>query len=182
MTTTTLAEAIRVLHHRASSDAALAETVRLLAEDTGSPTDPFADPGPAVRGVARRANLRRQSEHATRLHSHAIDTAGVIELILTIHDRKGVDRRRRRGRLLGWRAGRRTLHPEWQFDRRLGDTRPGLHKVLAALREATADPLAADTLMTTPREDLDGGTLADLFAGGRIETVVRLILEAGDQS
>jgi hypothetical protein len=37
-------------------------------------------------------------------------------------------------------------------------------------------------LMTTPRRDLDDGTLADLFARGQIETVVRLILTAGDQS
>jgi hypothetical protein len=64
----------------------------------------------------------------------------------------------------------------------LGDTRPGLERVLAALREVAPDPLAADVLMTTPREDLEGGTLADLFAAGRIETVVRLILASGDQS
>jgi hypothetical protein len=36
--------------------------------------------------------------------------------------------------------------------------------------------------MTTPRADLDDGTLADLLARGQIETVVRLILAAGDQS
>jgi hypothetical protein len=83
---------------------------------------------------------------------------------------------------MGWRAGRRTLHPEWQFDRRRGDTRPGLERVLAAFREVALDPIGANALMTTPRDDLDGETLADLFARGQIETVVRLILAAGDQS
>jgi hypothetical protein len=111
-----------------------------------------------------------------------MDTLQVVDLIASINDRKGVDRRRRRGRLLGWRAGRRTLHPGWQFDRRRGDTRPGLERILAALAEVAPDPSAANTLMTSPREDLDGKTLADLFTAGRIETVVRLILASGDQS
>ena len=44
------------------------------------------------------------------------------------------------------------------------------------------DPLVADGLMTVPRADLDGESLADWFARGRTETVVRLILAAGDQS
>ncbi len=42
--------------------------------------------------------------------------------------------------------------------------------------------MVAQALMTTPRDDLDGGTLADLFARGQIEIVVRLIVFAGDQS
>ncbi len=179
---TTLAEAFRVLQKNAENDAALAETIRLLAEGGDDPDEPFADPGQAVRDVARLVNERRQGERRAAFLNRTIDTAGVIGLIESIQDRKGVDRRRRRGSLMGWRAGRRTLHPEWQFDRRRGDTRPGLERVLAACREAALDPIGADALMTTPRDDLDGGTLADLFARGQIETVVRLILAAGDQS
>jgi len=179
---TTLDEAIRVLHKRAESDSALAETVRLLAEDDVGPDEPFADPGEAVRKAARVVNERRQRRHRMTLHQRTLDTAEVVELIDSIQDRKGVDRRRRRGSLMGWRTGRRTLHPSWQFDRRRGDTRPGLERVLTALAAVAPDPFAADALMTTPRADLDGETLADLFARGRIETVVRLILAAGDQS
>jgi len=180
--TTTLAEAIRVLWKHAETDPALAETVLLLAEDAAGPDEPFAEPSQAVRGAALLVNERRQRERRAALLDQTIDTAEIIELIESIQDRKGVDRRRRRGRLMGWRAGRRTLHPEWQFDRRLGDTRPGLERVLAALDEVASDPLVAQALMTTPRDDLDGGTLAELFARGQLETVVRLILAAGDQS
>lgn len=180
--TTTLSEAIRVLRKHAETDPALAETVLLLAEDAAGPDEPFAEPSQAVRSAARLVNERRQRERRAALLDQTIDTAEIIELIESIQDRKGVDRRRRRGRLMGWRSGRRTLHPEWQFDRRLGDTRPGLERVLAALDEVAPDPLVAHALMTTPRDDLDGGTLADLFARGQIETVVRLILLAGDQS
>jgi hypothetical protein len=36
--------------------------------------------------------------------------------------------------------------------------------------------------MTVPREDLGGRSLADLFAAGRLETALRLIRMAGDQS
>jgi len=179
---TTLAEAIRALHRDAESDPALAETIQLLAEDGDGPDEPFADPGRAVRDAARRVNERRLDGRRAALHDRAIDTAGVIELIDSIQDRKGVDRRRRRGRLMGFRVGRRTLHPEWQFDRGRGDTRPGLEQVLSAIREVATDALAADALMTMPRPDMDGETLAELFARGQIETVVRLILAAGDQS
>ena len=179
---TTLAEAIRALHKHAENDSALAETIQLLAAEADGPDDPFADPSLAVRDAARLVNERRQRERRAALLHRTIDTAEVIEVIESIHDRKGVDRRRRRGYLLGWRAGRRTLHPDWQFDRRRGDTRQELGRVLAALGEVAPDPLVADTLMTTPRSDLDGGTLADLFARGQIETVVRLILASGDQS
>jgi hypothetical protein len=179
---TTLAEAIQVLHKQAQNDPALADTVRWLAEDVGGPDRPFSDPGPAVRHAARLVNEGRRRERRTTLHDRTLDTAEVVEILGSIRDRKGVDRRRRRGQLMGWRSGRRTLHPEWQFDRLRGDTRAGLEQVLEALREVTPDPVVADALMTTPREDLHGGTLADLLARGRIETVVRLILASGDQS
>lgn len=179
---TTLARAIRVLHDRAGDNADLAETVRYLVEVDDGPDDPFSDPGPSVLAAAQQVNERRRRSSADARRDHLLDTAGVVELIASINDRKGVDRRRRRGRLLGWREGRRTLHPDWQFDETRGDTRPGLDRVLTALGEVTDDPVTADTLMTAARPDLDGRTLADLLAAGRIDTVVRLLHTAGDQS
>jgi hypothetical protein len=176
----TVERAIRVLEERASEDSALAEAVLFLADDVDGPHDPFGDPAGGVLAAARAVNRRRQRER--RDTPAALDTAGVVAVIGSINDRKGVDRRRRRGQLLGWRAGARTLHPGWQFDRRLGETRPGLTQVLAALAQVAADARAADALMSAPREDLEGRTLAELFAAGRTETVVRLIGAAGDQS
>jgi hypothetical protein len=95
---------------------------------------------------------------------------------------QGVDRRRHRGQLLGWRSGARTLHPDWQFDRRQGDTRPGLGLVLSVLSEIVSDPEEADALMRATREDLDGKSLADLFGSGKVETVVRLLRSSSVQS
>lgn len=180
--TTTLAEAIRVLRDRAGEDSDLAETIRFLAQDVSGPKEPFADPGSTVRAAARSVSARRHRLHVEARPVEALDTSEVIGVITSVNDRRGVDRRRRRGRLLGWRVGRQVVHPKWQFDWSRGDTRPGLARVLTALREVTNDPVAADTLMTAPREDLDGGTLAELFAAGRVDTVARLILFAGDQS
>ncbi|HSF86168.1 MAG TPA: hypothetical protein VLG28_11025 [Acidimicrobiia bacterium] len=179
---TTLLQAIRVLENKATEDPALAEALCYLAVGSAGPVDPFADPGTSVRIAARTVNERRQREHAAQQMRHALGTSEVVELIDSINDRRGVDRRRHRGQLLGWRAGRATLHPEWQFDRRRGDTHEGLERVIAALAEVTTDARAADLLMTTPRGDLDGGTLADLLARGRVETTVRLVLSSGDQS
>lgn len=88
--------------------------------------------------------------------------------------RKGVDRRRQRGRLLGVKDGTVVRHPIWQLDCDLGGTRPG-STVLAALREVAAKPEAADAVMTAPRSDLDSGSLAGLLAEGDVELVIRLI-------
>lgn len=180
--TATVSQAMRALEARVGEDDALAEAVVFLAEAVDGPADPFADPGDGVLAAARSVNDQRQRARRETAAGGALDTAEVVSLIATISDRKGVERRRRRGRLLGWRAGAQTLHPAWQFDRRLGDTRPGLLRVLAALAEVAPEARAADALMSASRPDLDGRALADLFAAGRVNTVVRLVHAAGDQS
>jgi len=181
MGTATLTKAIEALHDRARGDRALAETIELLVGDDEGPEDPFAPANPSARSAALRVDRRRLARARRACDESTVDTATAVRLIPSIHDRKGIDRRRQRGQLLGWRSGRRTLHPAWQFDPRRGDTRPGLERVLAALRQITPDPQAAHALMSAPREDLDGATLADLFARGSLETVERLILASGDQ-
>lgn len=175
------ARALRVLEDRAQRDPVLAETIRLLASNTEGPDDPFARPKDSARAAAR-LNSQRSLERSKLRRTRALDTAEVVELLASVRDRKGVDRRRQRGQLLGWREGRRTLHPSWQFDRRNGETYPGIDKVVAALGEVTEDARDADALMTETRPDLDGGTLAELLARGRIETATRLISSSGDQA
>lgn len=177
-----VARAIKVLHDRAVDDPALAEVVLYLADESTGPDDPYARPSDRVLTAARVVNTRRQRDQREDMAAAALDTIEVVALIRSINDRKGVDRRRRRGQLLGWRAGARTLHPSWQFDRRRGETRPELARVLEALAEVTPDAEAADRLMSAPRDELDGATLAELFAAGQVDTVVRLVLAAGDQS
>ncbi|MHB1533157.1 MAG: hypothetical protein ACYC1D_00815 [Acidimicrobiales bacterium] len=177
-----VSEAVRVLGALAVDDPGLAETLRYLAHDAAGPDDPFAVPPESVLATAGRVNERRQAQRDEERRADVLDTAAVIGVIASIHDRRGVDRRRRRGRLLGWPSGTRTLHPAWQFDLSRGDTRPGLARVIVALGEVTADAQAADALMRTPRDDLDGRSLAEVFAAGRIETVLRLVLASTDQS
>lgn len=177
-----VARAIRVLEERSGEDPALAEAVMFLADEAEGPTDPFAPVPGGVRAAARIVNERRQRERREAAAASALDTASVVALVRSIADRKGVDRRRQRGQLLGWRCGARTLHPDWQFDARRGDTRRGLGAVLAAMRDVTPDAEAGDSLMRAPRDDLDGRSLADLFAAGRVHTIVRLIQASAEQS
>jgi hypothetical protein len=180
--TTTLAHAIKVLEKRTGEDRALAEAVVFMAEEADGPDDPFGNVPEGALGMARLVNDRRLRQRREAAASAALDTPAVVALLRSISDRKGVDRRRKRGRLLGWRVGTRTLHPAWQFDPRRGETRPGLDLVLDALFEVCPDPEAADALMREARGDLGGRSLADLFAAGRVETVSRLIRAAMDQS
>ncbi|MHB1712694.1 MAG: hypothetical protein ACYCV7_15065 [Acidimicrobiales bacterium] len=180
--TPTLAHAFKILEEQTDSDPALAEAVIFLAEEAAGPDDPFADVPDGALRAARLVNERRLRERRGALAFDALDTAGVVAFVRSISDRKGVDRRRRRGQLLGWRSGARTMHPGWQFDPRRGDTRLELPLLLVALAESTPDPEAADALMRAPRDDLGGRSLADLFAAGRIETVIRLVRASEDQS
>jgi hypothetical protein len=177
-----VAAAVKVLSERAHEDPELADTLRYLAQRDAGPGDPFGTPAPTVRAAARRINRSRQADRLSTRRLDTLDTAGVVRLVASLQDRRGVDRRRRRGQLLGWTSGARTLHPIWQFDPARGETRPGLAAVIAALGQVTLDPQGADELMRAPREDLKGRNLADLFATGRVQTVVRMILASADQS
>ena len=112
----------------------------------------------------------------------ALETPEVVALLRSVNDRRGVDRRRSRGQLLGWKSGARTLHPKWQFDQARGETWPGLPAVLEVLGDVAPDPHVADGIMRAPRKDLDGASLADLLARGRSETVVRLLQAGAEQS
>jgi len=177
-----VARALRLLEQRAGSDASLSEALIYLAEEMTGPEDPFARPSGGVLTAARRVTERREMEGAEARRADALDTTAVVATIASVHDRRGVDRRRQRGQLLGWSQGSRTLHPAWQFDRSRGDTWPGLAKVIGALAKVTPDAQAADALMRASRDDLGGRSLADLLTAGQVETVVRLVLASSDQS
>lgn len=180
MTTPSMTDVIERLRSRAAEDADIAETLVYLAERREG--DPFERPGEVVLASARDVNARRQAARRENLAGRALTTRAVVELVGSMSDRRAVDRRRHRGRLLGLKVGRTVLHPDWQFDRRRGDTRPGLPRVLEALREVSDDPFVADALMVAPRGELGGRSVAEVFADGDLELAVRLILLSGDQS
>jgi hypothetical protein len=177
----TLTTVLDRLRERAESDPSLLETLEHLA-DADPVEDPFSSPADDVSALARTINRQRQADRLAQLRERSLTTGQVVELVATISDRKGVDRRRARGALLGIRAGNQMLHPAWQFDLRRRDTLPGLSVVLAALSEVAADGLDADAIATTPRVDADGLSVADLLAAGHLEAAVALVRLAGDQS
>ena len=177
----TVAEAFRALEKQTREDPDLAEAVVLLAEGLEE-DDPFGSLPPAVRRAAQLVNTRRLRVRRGAADSLAIETPKVVALLRSVNDRRGVDRRRSRGQLLGWKSGSRTLHPTWQFDEGHGETWPGLPAVLEVLKDVAPDPHVADGVMRAPRDDLGGATLADLLARGRPETVVRLLRSAAEQS
>lgn len=181
MTTVMIERTLERLRHQAGEHAELAEALEFLADAT-SAEDPFRPVEDGVASAVSAINRRRHRDHRQDLRHRSLTTAQVVALVESISDRKGVDRRRQRGRLLGVKDGNVLRHPIWQLDRDLGESRPGLDRVLAALRQVAAVPEAADAVMTAPRSDLDSGSLAGLFAEGDVELVVRLILMAGDQS
>jgi hypothetical protein len=167
----------------AEADDTFADALAFLAKThLEADDDPFARPGDEALTVARHMNASRLDARRQALLDDALTTAQVVQLIPTAGDRRAVDRRRHRGTLLGIKVGNAVYHPAWQFDRRAGETRPGLPEVLAALGEVTADAMAAHQLMTVPQDRLDGRSLAEPFAEGDVDRTVTLIRLAGDQS
>jgi hypothetical protein len=177
----TLSAVLDRLRERAESDPSLIETLQHLV-DADPVSDPFVAPADDMAELARTINRQRQTDRLSELRARSLTSRQVIELVASISDRKGVDRRRARGALLGIRAGNQMLHPTWQFDRRRRDTLPGLRMVLAALSEVGADPMDADAIATSPRAEADGASVADLLAAGHIDAAVALVHLAGDQS
>lgn len=166
---------------RVEREPGLLDTLEYLAESTDN--DPFATPPAAVRQLAREVNRRRQADRAEQLRQRSLTTAEVVELVPSISDRKGVDRRRRRGTLLGISGiDREIVHPRWQFDQRRRDTYPGLPQVLAALSAVAADPMDADAIATAGRHESHGRSIADLLAAGDVDAAIKLAHLSGDQS
>jgi hypothetical protein len=183
MGTAAMGAVLEKLAHHAEQDEAFAEALAFLAKTHLDPDDdPFGRPSDEVLAVARRMNDRRLDARRQALVDAALTTPQVVELIPSMSDRRAVDRRRHRGTLLGIKVGNTIYHPAWQFDRRAGETRPGLPQVLSALEEVTADAMAAHQLMTTPHAQLDGRSLAEVFADGDTERTVAVLRLAGDQS
>lgn len=183
MSTAAMGALLEKLAGHAEADEVFAEALAFLAKthlDIGD--DPFAAPAEEVLTVARRMNATRLDAQRRALVAGSLTTAGVVELVETMSDRRAVDRRRHRGTLLGVKVGNTTYHPTWQFDRRDGETRDGLPEILTALREVTADPLAAHQLMVAPQEGMDGRSIAEVFSDGDVGTALALIRLAGDQS
>lgn len=183
MSTSTMGAVLEKLATHAQQDDAFAEALAFLAKthlDTND--DPFDRSSDEVLAVARRMNDSRLDARRQALVDDAFTTAQVVELIPSMSDRRAVDRRRHRGTLLGVKVGNTIYHPAWQFDRRTGETRPGLAHVLTALDEVTSDAMAAHQLMTAPHAQLDGRSLAEVFADGDIDRTVAVIRLARDQS
>lgn len=178
MSVATVMERLRA---RVEEDPAFLETLEHLA--SFELVDPFDVPPDATRQLARDLNRRRHEQRTAELRQRSLTTSQVVDLVGSITDRKGVDRRRHRGTLLGIGGiDRQTLHPQWQFDTRRGNTHPGLHRLLAALRETAPDPMDADALAVAAQPGAGGASIAELLAGGEVEEAVALARLAGDQS
>lgn len=172
--------ALERLRDRAELDPEFADAVVWMAE--AEVDDPFQEPPASVVGLARSVNRRRQVERAHEFRRGTYTTREVVELLASVNDRKGVDRRRRRGTLLGVRAGADTLHPAWQFDPRRREVWPGLPEVLDALSSVAVDGVDADAIATAGGATADGRSIAQLLADGEVEAAVRAARLAGDQS
>ena len=177
-----LASVLERIRQRAERDPVFAESLSALVVPAA--TDPFNDDGVSgeERAQVRAMNQQRQAEQLERLRARSLPTPDVVELLPTVSDRKGVDRRRKRGTLLGIRHGNQVLHPRWQFDIAGRKTWDGLARVLAALRAVSEDPVVQDAVAVNPHPDAGGTSVTEVLAAGEVERAVELIGLAGDQS
>lgn len=126
--------------------------------------------------LARTLNAHRVVALLREFRARAYTTAQVAELLGGV-SRQAVSLRVANGRLLSLEISRRAHFPDWQFV----DGRPvdGLPEVIAALREAGKDGLAADALMRTELPEEGGRTPAELLAGGDLHRTLHYIRALG---
>lgn len=176
----TLDAALDRIRVRAESDPAFADAVVGIAQ--GEVGDPFDHPDQTTLDLAQGLNRRRQISRHADLRGRSLTTPQVVTLLSSVSDRKGVDRRRKRGALLGIKVGRQTFHPIWQFDQRRRGTWDGLGDVLAALAGASADAIEVHAIATASGAATDGRSIAELLAAGEVDAAVQAAVLAGDQS
>jgi hypothetical protein len=123
-----------------------------------APSDPLA--AARLKGVQVKQSLLYSDGHP--LTSEA--AASLLHLT-----RQAVDKRRKKGQLLGVSLGRRGyLYPIWQFDE--GKVLPGIERSLAALSEC--DPWTQLMFFKTGDIRLDGATPLERLKAGDIDAVV----------
>lgn len=166
------AELMRRVAARATADPdAVLPVLRMLVGD-----DEPAEVDEAVLQAAEVVNARRLAKARREFIAGSLTTEQVGEHIGGA-SRQAVAARRARGGLLGITVGTTVYHPRWQFGPE--GLRPGLGRVLAALREIRASALSADALMRASHPDLGGRSLADVLAAGDVDSVVARVLDTG---
>lgn len=137
------------------------------------------EPDGRHRDLAVRLVDERAGRDLATSQERALTTGQVTQRVAGLQDRRSVEGRRRRGKLLGLTIGRDAYHPDWQFAG--GRTRPRLADVLAALLPAAGgEPVVADIIMRAPREELDGRSLVELYAAGRTDEVLEHLRMRGE--
>lgn len=146
---------------------ALAEPDHVLDADEGH------------RRLAATLVDERAARDLAEFRRRALTTRQVVDRIVGIGDRRSVEARRRRGGLLGLTVAGDAYHPDWQLA--AGRTRPRLREVLAVLLPAAGgEPVVADVIMRAHRDELDGASLAELYAAGRTDEVLAHLQQRGE--
>lgn len=165
------------IDERSLADAAGAESdIDMLAQVLSNPAATRildgADPLAAAR--LRGARARRQLLEA----EGGLLRVGRVSELFDI-SRQAVDKRRRAGRLIGVRAGRREWgYPAWQFASG-GTTIPNLETVLLALRGH--DPLMQIAFFLSGNVHLDGESPLGALRSGRLDSLMRAAEAYGER-
>lgn len=145
----------------------------------------LAEPDHVVEAGTRHRRLAatlvddRAARDLAEFQRQALTTRQIVERVAGVGDRRSVDARRRRGTLLGLTIAGDAYHPDWQLV--AGRTRPRLREVLAVLVPAAGgEPVLADVIMRTPRDELDGASLADLYAADRTDEMIVHLRQRGE--
>lgn len=139
-----------------------------------APTTPH---GTLEHLAARTLNNQRRVGLVRDFVEDALPTRRVQGL-LRLGSPQAVHRLRTRSKLIGSAVGNQTWFPAWQFDE--DRLRPDLPRILELIARFTADPFAADRLMRTTHDQLDGASIAEALRRPDLEgTAWRMLAAAG---
>lgn len=178
--TSTRARVERLLVSDPGAETAVIAMLDWLESDRGD--DPFGDVSPEVWAAVEHVSRERDEEYRTWVERTTWTTAEVVDFLASVNDRKGVDRRRKRGQLIGFRWGSTTRHPIWQFDPVTRDVWDGLALVIDAMHEGGSDGETMHLIGSSPSYDAGDLSIGALLEAGRVDTAVAVAHLSGDQS
>lgn len=165
-------------------DAFAADVEHLVAVREWHGSGGADDPPDVPMSTLRSMNAALRARQLDDAVAAAASAQEVVGLLASVNDRRGVQSRAARGRLLSFKAndGRSAMYPRWQFDPVAKETIPDIERWIEACATRFAgDVVAFDHFVRAEQARLGGQSIAGLLTSRRWDAAYAVAIAVRDQ-